>query len=236
MAQEEEPKPTITQIKPPGFTFGKAFAILGGAGLAVWGISTLVSKANAQNTAGALSDDVYAQWASSLKNLIEGYTSDADIENMITIAGQITDWKKVVDAYAKLTGGKNLESDASGAMGPDQYTRFLRALQVKGRQTSTSGNVAVQNKNPRYVPGTTKVLIDSSKEPVQFFKNTTDYPAKPYVTLPKGSNMDPKGYTYWGEVTANYVGSSVTVTLYQISLSNGTKVWINRDRFIKKTK
>jgi hypothetical protein len=161
---------------------------LGGLG-AVYYYFSGRAAANAQG--GQTQDNVFSQWASAFKNLIDGYTSNDEVLEMIKLANQVTDFAKVSSAYNLLTNGGNLESDISSNLTPGQYQEFITALNKKGLPSNPKNIVTV---NP--VSTTTKVgdklLINNASKNVGLYINYDDYgTGKINLLIGKGLNAAP---------------------------------------------
>ncbi|MES2379742.1 MAG: hypothetical protein V4538_01785 [Bacteroidota bacterium] len=218
------------KTKSNGGSFGKilAFGIL--AGGAIVGYNYYAGKADAQAQGGAIQNDVFTQWASQLKNLIDGWTSADDIKEIIAIAGKITDYTKVSAAYTKLTNGNNLTNDLSDAMGLQEYQNFVIALNAKGAAVNNK-KVAVGNgTNPTgYTANVTKLKLNTATAGVSLYKNLADYAGgttRP-LTFAQGASVT---VTYISAHTATYTNMQppLTVPVYKVALSNGSQYYISK--------
>lgn len=213
-----------------GGSFGKiAGAVLAGVAL-VFGFNYFANKQNAQQAGAAIQTDVYSQWASQLKNLIDGWTSDADIKEIIRLGGVITDFTKVSAAYSMLTGGAVLTADLSDAMGLEEYRNFVIALNAKGATVNTKKVSTGTATNPSgYVIGKTKLKLNTAKYGIALYKILADYGSGAVsLTVAKGSN--PAAVTYMGAFSATYTNMQppLTVPVYKIALANGSQYYVGK--------
>jgi hypothetical protein len=213
-----------------GGSFGKiAGAVLAGVAL-VFGFNYFANKQNAQEAGAAIQNDVYSQWASQIKNLIDGWTSDADIKEIIRIGGQITDFAKVSAAYSKLTAGAVLTADLSDAMGLEEYRNFVIALNAKGAAVNDKKVSVDTGTTPSgYVIGRTKLKFNTAKYGIGLYKTLADYGSgKVNLTIAKGSN--PAAVTYLGAFVATYTSMQppLKVPVYKIALANGSQYYVGR--------
>lgn len=218
------------------WNFAKGITLLlglAGAGAAYYFLS---GKANAQNQAGQAQNDTYTQWATSLKNLIDGWTTNDEIEAMIIIAAQITDFSKVSAAYVNLTGGSILLDDISSSMDADQYQRFLTNLNKKGA-TSNARNITTK---PAPVPtglvsGTSKIFINNSTKNVGLYLNSADYgTGKVSLVLGKGANLAPVTFLSAEEKTYTDARPPFTAKVYKVKMQNGKIYYIAATDILKK--
>lgn len=214
-----------------GMSIGSAlfFGLLVVGGIAYGG--KLFADSGAQNEAGQLQDNAFTQWAARVKNLIDGYTSDADINELLKIASQITDWTKVVSAYSILTKGSNLNDDISSAMGRDAYAVFLENLKMKGRPATKSGNFVIENKVPPAGISSlvTKLIVGSRVDSqIKLYKELTDAPAKPALIFNASQNLAPVTFIS-AHALVDYRNPQrvVAYPYYKISLSNGSVYFIS---------
>ena len=157
------------------FNFAKGITLLLGAAGVFVAYNYFANKAEATNQSGQTQNDIFTQQATTIKNLIEGWTTNADVEKIIVVAAQITDFGKVTAAYNKLTNGDNLEDKISSSMTPEQYQRFITALNKRGA-FSNSADVVTR---PAPIPTGLKVgdalLINNDTLNVNLYRNSTDY-------------------------------------------------------------
>lgn len=211
-------------------SFGK---ILGGAvalGMAIFGFNYFANKQNAQEAGAAIQNDVFSQCASQLKNLIDGWTSDADIKEITRLGGVITDFAKVSAAYSKLTGGGILTADLSDAMGLEEYKNFVITLNAKGAAVNTKKvSVGTGTTPSGYKSGITKLRLNTAKFGIALYKNLEDYGSgKTSLTFAKGAAIAP--VTYLGAFTAKYTNMQppLTVPVYKIALTNGSQYYVGK--------
>ena len=218
------------------FNFAKGATILIGAagiGIAYYYLS---GKANAQNQSGQVQNDAFTQWATSLKNLIDGWTSNDEVEEMIKIAGQITDFAKVSAAYVNLTSGAILLDDISSNMDADQYQRFLTNLNKKGSQ-SNAKNITTK---PAPVPtglvsGVSKIFINNATKNVGLYLNSADYgTGKVSLVLGKGANLAPVTFLSAEEKTYTDARPPFTAKVYKVKMQNGKIYFIAATDIMKK--
>lgn len=219
-----------TERSSNGGSFGKiAGAVLAGVAL-VFGFNYFADKKNAQDAGAAIQNDVYSQWASQLKNLIDGWTSDDDIKEIIRIGGTITDFTKVSAAYSKLTGGAVLTADLSDAMGLEEYRNFVIALNAKGAAVNAKKVSTGAGNNPAgYVIGKTKLKLNTAKYGIALYKSLADYGSGVVgTTVKKGAVALP--VTYLGAFTATYTSMQppLSVPVYKIALSNGSQYYVGK--------
>lgn len=194
-----------------------------------------IKEGNAQDEAQKLVSDTPTKQASLINLFLGSILQRPNTTELVAIARTITDWPAVVKAYANLYKGENLEEAIREKLQYwGGYTDFINALSKKGLPGTTTDNVVVAPKTTGNKKGD-KILLDDTVYAVDYYKNWQDYPVKKLATVPKGK-VDPakRTVTFIQAYEAAYAGSSVKTTLYQVSLSNGLVVWVNRDRNIMK--
>ncbi|MCF8255528.1 MAG: hypothetical protein K9H61_02280 [Bacteroidia bacterium] len=214
-----------------------ATIILGGATLigGYFLVNKSITDGKAQDEATKLVSDTPTKQASLINLFLGSLIQRPNTTELVALARSITDWPAVVKAYANLYKGENVEVAIREKLQLwGGYTDFLTALSKKGLPGTTTDNIVVQPKVTGNVKGD-KLLLDDSKYDVEYYKNWQDYPVKKLATVPKGK-VDPakRTVTFQQAYEASYAGSSVKASLYQIALSNGLLVWVNRDRNIMK--
>ena len=199
----------------------------------------LYSRNKTQTTANEEAQkllDKPTQWASRINYFLGNMIQMPNVPELVAIAREITDWPGVVIAYKNLYNS-NIEEDIKTKLQIfGGYQDFLTALSKRGLPGTNTGNILVEPKKTVVQKGQ-KLLLDNSKYPVTYFRDWREYPVKPLASVPIGK-LDPKkkSVTFLQALDATYAGSTVKVSLYQISLSNGQVVWVNRDKnIVKKT-
>lgn len=176
--------------------------IFTGGGYFLW--QRARGKAAAQEAAEALQGDIFTRQAASIKNAIEGIGTDE--EALFKVAREITDWKKVAQAYQTLTKGNNIEQDLSDELSPKDYKKFMNFLQFKGRRGSTSGSPILSNptifigntQGPANMPIGSRVFINwqSKLQPnlqkVHLYSQPENYPLTRLQTINRPTNTTPK--------------------------------------------
>lgn len=198
-------------------------------------VSKSIKEGNAQDEAQKLVTDTPTKQASLINLFLGSMIQRPNTTELVAIARTITDWPAVVKAYSNLYKGENLEAAIREKLQLwGGYTDFINALSKKGLPGTTTDNIVVAPKTTGNKKGD-KILLDDSVYAVDYYKNWQDYPVKKLATVPKGK-VDPtkRTVTFLQAYEAAYAGSTVKTTLYQVSLSNGLVVWVNRDRNIMK--
>lgn len=238
-------KRTIIEEQSSGIAGKTIGSALFGLGLAVGGffvISNAIKNSRQNSASQSLQTDPNAQIATTIYNLLKQYgfldwfyAKDrvGIVEPILAVARSIKDWAAVQKRYRDLYN-EDLTALLNNALLPADYTRFLNALRVQGNPTNNTGTgIQVPLTPPsNLTPGRTRIFLTSQngKYPVKFYKNAADYPTKPYITFPANANFNNNGFIFHSAVEHRYQSGSgtVTATLYQIELSNGTRVWVNR--------
>lgn len=218
------------------FNFAKGITLLLGATGVFVAYNYFANKAKATNQSGQTQNDIFTQQATTIKNLIEGWTSDSDVEKIIVIAAQVTDWSKVTVAYNKLTNGENLEEQISSNMTPEQYNRFITALNKRGAQSNSADVVTRPAPIPTGLKIGDKLLINNETINVNLYKNSSDYgTGKIYFAIAKKVPQQP--VTFLGAETKEYTSARppIKATLYKVKLASGTIVYIRAADIRKKT-
>lgn len=190
---------------------------------------------NAQNQSGQIVEDLATQQASLFRKYIGTWYQGENEQAIVELAKEVKNWPAVVKAYATLYKGENLENDIRKALDDSQYKAFLANLQAQGRNTTGSGGGYIKPIEVTVKKGQI-LLLDDSLYAVTYYKNVQDYPSKPLVTVPKGK-LDPKkaSVVFQQAYEMQYAGGgAVKVLLYQVKLSTGLIVWVNREKNIKK--
>lgn len=198
-------------------------------------VNKSIKAGNAQDEAQKLVSDTPTKQASLLNLYLGSMIQRPNITELVKIARSITDWPAVVLAYSNLYKGENLEAAIREKLQFwGGYSDFISALSKKGLPGTTTDNIQVIPKVTGNKKGD-KILLDDTTYPVEYYKNWQDYPIKKLAVVPKGK-VDPtkRSVTFLQALEASYAGSTVKTTLYQVSLSNGLVVWVNRDRNIMK--
>ena len=217
------------------FNFAKGATLLIGAAGVFVAYQYFANKAEATNQSGQTQNDIFTQQATTIKNLIEGWTTNADVEKIIVVAAQITDFGKVTAAYNKLTNGDNLEDKISSNMNPEQYQRFITALNKRGA-FSNSADVVTR---PAPIPTGLKVgdalLINNDTLNINLYRNSSDYgTGKIYFAIAK--NVPQKPVIFLGAETKEYTSARppIKALLYKVKLATGTIVYIRAADIRKK--
>jgi hypothetical protein len=194
-----------------------------------------IKAKNAEEQQKFLVDDEPTRIASQIKYFMGGFLQRPNVDAIISLARTIKDWPAVVSAYSRLYGGENLEETIRTSLQKwGGYQEFLLAISKKGLPGSNTDNLVAQPKDVTLKKGD-RIIIDDSTWDVVYYKNWQDYPTKELVRIPKGRfNPAAKTVTFLQAYEAQYAGSAVKTLLYQIQLSNGSIVWVNRNRNIMK--
>ncbi len=219
--------------------FYAAMAI-GGA----FGLNYLVQQASKNNASGSIQNDKNAQQATTLFNILS--TNGAlnwyyrvyypGLLEIINVAKQITDWQAVQARYNDLYRD-DITTLLNQHLKPEDYQAFLRALSMNGSPGNRTGSGKIETVNPSgLIPNQSHVFLDSTKGNVNLYKNINDYPGTPYLSFPKGTVMGANGNIFVQTAKFTYVGTAISVYLYQIKMLNGTLVWVNYANIRKVTK
>lgn len=226
----KEPKQTTVVNRNNGI--GKAITILGFTLGGVFGYRWWLNKKNATDEAGKLQDDVFTQQASAIKNAIDGAGTDED--TLFSIAPLITDWRKVLEAYSRLTTGRNLENDLSAELDAAEYKKFMDLLGYKGREKTnpknTNSQVFTEPKASATLPMGTSVFLswrDPKKQVINGYTEYSRYPFYP-IKFPRPKIL-PKKAAKLGVVVGSrklsYGNGNVSIMLIQVRFSNGKNMW-----------
>lgn len=215
------------------FTMGKAFFYLGGGILAFFGLGKMIAANAANSTSGSIQDDNNARIATRIYNILsqsnalDWYkpTNYSILLQVLPIAKEITDWQAVQTAYRNLYG-EDITTLLNENLLPTDYQTFLNYLQVRGSQTNTTNSAKIEPVRINATPNVSRIILTAAKNAVNSYKSTSDYPSKPYISWPQNTAFNQTGVLYLATSKVSYLGSSVTMNLHQVQLSNGTKVWI----------
>lgn len=191
-------------------------------------------KGKSEEESKKLVEDEPTRQAAAIKNYLGSWYQIPNVTELVNIARQIKDWPAVVAAYSKLYNSSIEEDVRSSLQKFGGYNDFIAALQKKGLPGTNTDNLTVKSKETGLKKGDT-ILLDDSKYDVVYYKDYKDYPVKKLATVPKGK-VDPKkrAVKFVQALEANYSGTGVNTSLYQVTLANGMNVWINRDRNVLK--
>lgn len=184
------------------------------------------------NTSGSIQNDENARLATRLFNILKGggaldwyYRVDYQyILQVVDVAKEIKDWSAVQRAYKNLYND-DITTILNKNLSASDYSRFLNALSIKGAPTNGSGTTKIEPANTGLTIGKSIVFLNNAFK-ISFYKSLADYPSKPYLTFQAGTNFTSAGFLYYGAQRITYIGSSVSMVLYQIAMINGTKVWV----------
>ncbi len=216
------------------FSIGKAIFYLVGAVLTWFGLSSIISSSQQSTTSGGLQNDLNTQLATRIYNILSTagalnwyYRTDySSVLKVIEVAKEIKDWKSVQAAYSKLYG-EDITAILNQLLIPADYQKFLNNLQIKGSATNTTGTAKIESVIPTgLVSGKSRLVLAAKNSPVNSYKSTADYPSKVYISWPVGFEFSQNGFVYIATSKITYLGSTVSVTLYQIQLPNGNKIWV----------
>jgi hypothetical protein len=217
------------------FNFAKGATLLIGAAGVFVAYNYFANKAEATNQSGQTQNDIFTQQATTIKNLLDGWTSNDDIEKIIIVAAQITDFVKVTMAYNKLTNGDNLEDKISSEMSPEQYQRFITALNKRGASSNSADVVTRAAPIPQGLKVGDKILINNDTQNVNLYRNSNDYgTGKIYFAVAK--NVPQQPVTFLGAEIKEYTSARppIKVLVYKVRLVTGTIVYIRAADIRKK--
>ena len=191
----------------------------------------------AQDEAAKLQTNIFTKQAALFGKYIGTWYQFADMGAIVDLAKQVTDWKKVLDAYALLNSGDNLQDKLRTTLTDFQYNKFLEALNQKGIPTNKSGKITITAKAAPtgLVVGKSMIALDNSKSNIPLYLSADNYGlGKIDLTIAKGNNNLPK-YLFLGMLTANYVNTTQpwSIDIYKIQLSNGKQYFVS-SAYVKK--
>jgi hypothetical protein len=194
-------------------------------------------QTQAQQAAGAVQTDEFVRMASLFRQYIAPqWWGTPEHFKIIELAKTVTNWKKVVDAYALLYGGDNLETDIRKALvGKGDYEKFLVNLNSKGLPQNNNGTGVQQPVKPvGLVAGQSKIKLNTSLGIIFGYKDRLNYgTGKQDISHAKDANLQP--FTFMEAVEHTYIntGKPFTVTLYKCKLPNGSLYWYRASDFVK---
>lgn len=240
MARRGRGREVVLQVpddnRGSSFNFAKGATILIGVAGVGFAYYYLSGKANAQNQAGQVQNDAFTQWATALKNLIDGWTSQDDVKEMIKIAAQITDFAKVSAAYVNLTGGAILLDDISENMEPAEYQQFLTNLNKQGAGSNAKDITTKPIVPPTgLVPNVSKIFINNKTKNVGLYLKSDDYgTGRVGLVFGKGANLAPVTFLAAEEKKYNDARPPFVGKVYKVKLNTGKIYYISANDIVKK--
>lgn len=215
------------------FTMGKAVFYLGGGILAFFGLGKIMAANAANSTSGSIQDDNNARIATKLYNILSQSnalvmykpTNYPILLQILPVAKEIADWQAVQTAYRNLYDD-DITTLLNEHLLPSDYQVFLNYLQVKGSQTNNTNSAKIEPVNINAIKNKSRIILSAAKNKVNSYKSTSDYPTKPYISWAQNTVFNQTGVLYLATSKITYLGSSVSISLHQVQLSNGNKVWI----------
>lgn len=194
-------------------------------------------QTQAQQAAGAVQTDEFTRMASLFRQYIAPqWWGTPEHFKIIELAKTVTNWKKVVDAYALLYAGDNLETDVRKALvGKGDYEKFLVNLNSKGLPQNNNGTGTQQPVKPvGLVPNVTYIKLNTSNVIVLGYKDRLNYgTGKPDIS--HAANAELKPFLFIEAVNHTYIntGKPFTIVLYKVKLPNGSMYWYRAADFVK---
>lgn len=197
-------------------------------------IKSSKKKADAKDQASTLQDDIFTQQASLIRNALE--TFPIRVQRIWDVAAQIRDWGKVVAAYSRLTGGRNIESDLRSKLSTFDYNKFMDILQRKGKeQAKPNSSVLNEPAKSTQIPIGTKVFLSwphksPTKTSIQSFLSYERFPWNPIV-INRPTKLPEKPTqlgTAIGARLFTFKDSPESVMLIQVRTMNGQILWFRQ--------
>jgi hypothetical protein len=187
-------------------------------------VKSWLAKREQKKTEGQLQDNKSIQYATLLRNALDKWFS-ADIETIYSVAPKILDFKAVADAYNTLYS-RILTEDLTKRLEPEELKKFYTLMQVKGRP-QTEYTYIDRNVNAPLKRGMKVGINWNGKTSINTYRNTEDYPLKPYFKLNKPPTVSNKAFATVLQVDkVNYKDSTVSMLLAWVQLPSGQKFWV----------
>jgi hypothetical protein len=194
-------------------------------------------QTQAQQAAGAVQTDEFTRMASLFRQYIAPqWWGTPEHFKIIELAKTVTNWKKVVDAYALLYAGDNLETDVRKALvGKGDYEKFLVNLNSKGLPQNNNGTATQQPVKPvGLVPNVTYIKLNTSIGKILGYKDRLNYGTGKF-DISHAQNAAIQPFLFIEAVNHTYIntGKPFTIVLYKVKLPNGSMYWYRASDFVK---
>jgi hypothetical protein len=194
-------------------------------------------KQKAQKAAGEVQSDEFTRMASLFRQYIAPqWWGTPERAKIIELAKTVTNWKKVVDAYALLYTGDNLETDVRKALvGIGEYDKFLVNLNAKGVPQNNNGTGTQKAVKPAgLTPNVSYIKLNTSTGIILGYKDRLNYGTGKYdISHAQNASLQP--FLFIEAVEHQYINSNkpFSINLYKVKLPNGSMYWYRASDFVK---